>query len=56
MRPEYLREWRDPALVYEERERRTCKGCAHIDEVLGKKFCKKGKRMTKKCGLYRETE
>jgi hypothetical protein len=55
--------YRDPALVYQAAEARTCKGCAHVERVEFRQcgqdsqsveLCGKGRTFGTKCGLYRE--
>ncbi len=52
------RDYRDPAVVYEETEARTCQGCAHIERLTWEaetfEHCGKGRRFGRKCGLYEE--
>jgi len=52
------RMFRDPAIVYEDKEAHSCKGCAHEETVqmFGKRhdYCKKGQRHGWRCKKYQE--
>lgn len=49
--------YKDPAKWYEERERRTCKGCAHLTTLFNREMCAKAvKRFPRKCRLWKEVE
>ena len=49
---------RDPAVTYEQKEARTCKGCVHIELVRGcgslYRMCSKKRSydLSRKCRLY----
>lgn len=55
-----IQDFRDPAIIAEERESRTCKGCRHIQQVraLGTmhQVCSlyPHRDLAKKCRSYRE--
>lgn len=47
----------DPAIIYERKEQRTCKGCMHLMTLFNRPMCAKAvKRFPKKCRLYKESE
>lgn len=47
--------YQDPALhVKFEREINPCFGCIHIAKIFGKSYCERGRKMDKKCSLYRD--
>jgi hypothetical protein len=45
---------RDPAVVYEEKQRGTCQGCAHIIVIADRQACGRNKRFGKRCRDYAE--
>jgi hypothetical protein len=51
---------RDPALIFEQRERSTCAGCVHIVIVIvivsgdQRARCDRNRRIGKRCGEYVE--
>jgi len=52
--------YRDPLDILIDKEKRSCKGCAHLDSLVvrGERipFCHKSRKPTKKCIQYRESE
>ncbi len=51
------RQYRDPLEVLIRKEEKSCKGCAHLELVLGKGYCaKKEKAAVRRCSDYKESE
>jgi hypothetical protein len=50
-------QYRDPLEILIRKEEKSCKGCAHVTEVLGKDYCaKKDKAAVKRCRDYKDKE
>lgn len=49
---------RDPAIIYEQKESTTCKGCCHIEEMkiggVAHEICSLGRGYGKRCKRYDE--
>jgi len=58
--PDRSWEWGDPAMVYERKEARTCKGCRHLNKFTfagtPMEVCEKGSKTLKRCKNYKERE
>lgn len=52
--------FRDPAVIYERNEAKTCKGCKHriVEMAWGQEIeaCRKGRMNTRRCHLYAEVK
>lgn len=53
-----MRDYRDPALVAEERQAASCHGCAHVMRLTWEaesfEHCGKGRKFGRRCGMYVE--
>jgi hypothetical protein len=49
-----LRFYRDPLEVLIAGESATCKGCEHLQTILGTTYCAKGRRHGRRCKHYAE--
>lgn len=52
--------YRDPLTILIEQEGRTCKGCVYLDSIIifdqRKEFCKKQRKVGRKCTQHKEAE
>lgn len=46
--------YRDPMESAMRAEESSCKGCRHLEKLLSREFCGKGKRTLRKCRKYDE--